>query len=110
MLLDALFLCNDPATTEMYTYWHTLSLHDALPICLTQNHWEAPFLAHQKAAVRAVLHCVSALRVHRFRLAALPAPSRPRWSRVREPERKSTWQISAHSPRPPRATPARSSR
>src|SRR3546814_16443654 len=23
---------NDPATTEIYTYGHTLSLHDALPI------------------------------------------------------------------------------
>src|SRR3546814_17960722 len=22
---------NDTATTEIYTYWHTLSLHDALP-------------------------------------------------------------------------------
>src|SRR3546814_16281223 len=26
------FLCNDPATTEIYTYLHTLSRHDALPI------------------------------------------------------------------------------
>src|SRR3546814_18899835 len=25
---------NDPANTEIYTYLHTLSLHDALPICL----------------------------------------------------------------------------
>src|SRR3546814_14524485 len=25
---------NDTATTEIYTYWHTLSLHDALPILL----------------------------------------------------------------------------
>src|SRR3546814_12919361 len=29
-----------PATTEIYTYWHTRSLHDALPICL----WSAGFL------------------------------------------------------------------
>src|SRR3546814_2931425 len=29
------FVCffNDTATTESYTYCHTLSLHDALPIC-----------------------------------------------------------------------------
>src|SRR3546814_7362390 len=27
------FLCKDRATTEIYTYGHTLSLHDALPIC-----------------------------------------------------------------------------
>src|SRR3546814_14097462 len=27
------FIFNDPATTEIYTYSHTLSLHDAHPIC-----------------------------------------------------------------------------
>src|SRR3546814_7957056 len=27
-----IFFFNDPATTEIYTYLHTLSLHDALPI------------------------------------------------------------------------------
>src|SRR3546814_17140742 len=27
-----LFFVNDTATTEIDTYWHTLSLHDALPI------------------------------------------------------------------------------
>src|SRR3546814_9839216 len=27
------FFFNVPATTEIYTYLHTLSLHDALPIC-----------------------------------------------------------------------------
>src|SRR3546814_12601789 len=29
------FFFNDTATTEIYTYGHTLSLHDALPICST---------------------------------------------------------------------------
>src|SRR3546814_6691617 len=28
------FFFNDTATTEIYTYGHTLSLHDALPICI----------------------------------------------------------------------------
>src|SRR3546814_18312383 len=28
------FFFNDTATTEIYTDWHTLSLHDALPISL----------------------------------------------------------------------------
>src|SRR3546814_20069856 len=28
------FFCNYSATTEIYTYLHTLSLHDALPISL----------------------------------------------------------------------------
>src|SRR3546814_6296720 len=35
-----LVLClffNDTATTEIYTYLHTLSLHDALPICLVNS-------------------------------------------------------------------------
>src|SRR3546814_10017536 len=39
MILCTLYLCvfwifffNDTATTEIYTYGHTLSLHDALPI------------------------------------------------------------------------------
>src|SRR3546814_17614497 len=30
-----IFVLNDTATTEIYTYEHTLSLHDALPICRT---------------------------------------------------------------------------
>src|SRR3546814_226970 len=30
------FFCNDTATTEIYTYLHTLSLHDALPIYLVE--------------------------------------------------------------------------
>src|SRR3546814_19148428 len=28
------FFLNDTSTTEIYTYGHTLSLHDALPICI----------------------------------------------------------------------------
>src|SRR3546814_18834808 len=31
-ILWCFFFLNDPATTEMSTYLHTLSLHDALPI------------------------------------------------------------------------------
>src|SRR3546814_8383948 len=30
--MSGFFCFNDPATTEIYTYLHTLSLHDALPI------------------------------------------------------------------------------
>src|SRR3546814_15285305 len=36
------FFFNDPATTEIYTYCHTLSLHDALPIL----HGIIPFARH----------------------------------------------------------------
>src|SRR3546814_1684131 len=31
-MYDMIFFFNDTATTEIYTYGHTLSLHDALPI------------------------------------------------------------------------------
>src|SRR3546814_4534958 len=31
------FFFNDTATTEIYTYGHTLSLHDALPICASRR-------------------------------------------------------------------------
>src|SRR3546814_18034464 len=34
---DVYFFCfNGSATTDNYTYCHTLSLHDALPICLEE--------------------------------------------------------------------------
>src|SRR3546814_16291940 len=33
------FFFNDTATTEIYTYCHTLSLHDALPILLVMASW-----------------------------------------------------------------------
>src|SRR3546814_17253055 len=38
------FFFNDTATTEIYTYGHTLSLHDALPISTqTFAEWQAGF-------------------------------------------------------------------
>src|SRR3546814_12558555 len=33
VLVSSIFFCNDTPTTEFYTYLHTLSPHDALPIC-----------------------------------------------------------------------------
>src|SRR3546814_20020688 len=36
------FFFNDTATTEIYTYLHTLSLHDALPICPVDCFHEGP--------------------------------------------------------------------
>src|SRR3546814_18972513 len=42
-----LFFLNDTATTEIYTYLHTLSLHDALPI------WSLPKIAALKRLLRA---------------------------------------------------------
>src|SRR3546814_15106792 len=34
MLRCLCYFLNDPATTEIYTYCHSLSLHDALPISI----------------------------------------------------------------------------
>src|SRR3546814_6500287 len=34
LISSLLLLCNDTSTTEIYTYGHTLSLHDALPIAI----------------------------------------------------------------------------
>src|SRR3546814_11701037 len=43
---DVFFFFNDTATTQIYTYLHTLSLHDALPILLSElhavHHFHAP--------------------------------------------------------------------
>src|SRR3546814_3210682 len=36
-MVSVIFLFNDTATTEIYTYLHTLSLHDALPIVRWQS-------------------------------------------------------------------------
>src|SRR3546814_9639788 len=43
MVILVCCVCNDTATTEIYTYRHTLSLHDALPISLLgQLHRDHP--------------------------------------------------------------------
>src|SRR3546814_12202432 len=34
ILCTFIFFCKDTATTDFYTYCHTLSLHDALPISI----------------------------------------------------------------------------
>src|SRR3546814_17298198 len=44
MYVLGFFFFKDTATTEIYTYGHTLSLHDALPICLRQQGLSKPFL------------------------------------------------------------------
>src|SRR3546814_13780202 len=51
--LSYFFFFNDPATTEIYTYGHTLSLHDALPIfpCWSAiRAWSGPRLAVERIA------------------------------------------------------------
>src|SRR3546814_14429940 len=47
------FFFNDTATTEIYTYGHTLSLHDALPICIAQVIFDGGQRAAQVRSQRA---------------------------------------------------------
>src|SRR3546814_449012 len=54
-----LHLCvffNDTATTEIYTYGHTLSLHDALPILSAVTDAHAAFQQRHRAVVKHVAH------------------------------------------------------
>src|SRR3546814_21120024 len=51
-MVFVMFCLNDPATTEIYAFWHTLSLHDVLPIYLA-------------ARVHAGVGAAGADRVHR---------------------------------------------
>src|SRR3546814_18189903 len=47
MIAYHFFICNDTATTEIYTYGHTLSLHDALPISGAEARHRRPWtVAH----------------------------------------------------------------
>src|SRR3546814_2257792 len=39
---DSSFIYNEPSTTEIYTYCHTLSLHDARPIFHVESFAQAP--------------------------------------------------------------------
>src|SRR3546814_14421637 len=62
MLLFSVFF-NDTSTTEIYTYLHTLSLHDALPISVLQPLCCRP-LAFGRLAISAARlgsHCCCAL-------------------------------------------------
>src|SRR3546814_1910557 len=56
MCLMSLFFFNDTATTEIYTYGHTLSLHDALPIsrpavCQAARHGRQAGGCHPQPAI-----------------------------------------------------------
>src|SRR3546814_8590623 len=63
-----MFFCffNDTATTEIYTYGHTLSLHYALPICKAgQFPARSPRLrgvTHQVASAASIAASISAIR------------------------------------------------
>src|SRR3546814_15975475 len=71
------FFFNDTATTEIYTYLHTLSLHDALPIWIGPRFWrlvsgvvsshrsEAP-ASHSPKPTSAPIIAASCFRVPQF--------------------------------------------
>src|SRR3546814_5490848 len=49
-----IFCCNNTATTEIYTYGHTLSLHDALPIYPATHAAPRGLLLHRVAEPHAL--------------------------------------------------------
>src|SRR3546814_11911413 len=56
------FFFNDPAATGIYTYCHTLSLHDALPICLSREKWLFENLLDELSGhAQALSQCAAAL-------------------------------------------------
>src|SRR3546814_16738343 len=82
MLLLCVFLFKDTATTEIYTYWHTLSLHDALPISRWRE-WlgrvEAVIFASDQPVPREILGRVVGSRCNLdMLLAELEAELAPR--------------------------------
>src|SRR3546814_4671127 len=81
------FFFNDTATTEIYTYGHTLSLHDALPICagrrarrragrVRRYGWTWPPAGGAGPACRDPRCAVRAPRPRRRAGSAVPARSR----------------------------------
>src|SRR3546814_4835016 len=75
LYLFVFFFFNDTPTTEIYTYLHTLSLHDALPIS------PAPFRTRRYAAPAAPARSSTAPR---------DSPARDRARRRSPSDRKST--------------------
>src|SRR3546814_10974559 len=77
-LICMFFCCNDTATTEIYTYCHTLSLHDACPISIgvvqlsgpvggvTDLQWRRPTTGNLVRVVTAEQATVSPLDLRRL--------------------------------------------
>src|SRR3546814_16709025 len=96
------FFFNDPATNEIYTYVHTLSLHDALPISLAAQQ-RVIFGAQRGVAggaddVRLVPRhaALTPACACRGRSAAAPAPAPCRRRAACHRDRKSTRLNSSH--------------
>src|SRR3546814_14686470 len=89
------FFFNDTATTEIYTYWHTLSLHDALPIS-----FQSPSIWRLTSSVPVVpvkLRSLSkSARPTEARPNPLNAPQLPRQCAASSQDRKSTRLNSSH--------------
>src|SRR3546814_18591106 len=83
--MSTLFFFNDTATTEIYTYLHTLSLHDALPIC-----WPAsiPACASASPCTACMIRRPMAAPGHRDGMTTsgqtIPGRGRNEWRRTAE--------------------------
>src|SRR3546814_18225410 len=103
VLFCFIFFFNDTATTEIYTYCHTLSLHDALPILIlrrdTDGRGASPcrnggVRASRKSADMAPIRTACADRTALFPKRA--ADRRRRALGRQPPDRKSTRLNSSH--------------
>src|SRR3546814_2724957 len=69
---------NDTATTEIYTYCHTLSLHDALPILILSLCIHAAILSIRVAAAPTPARQASTLEVVLVNASTKAAPIKPK--------------------------------
>src|SRR3546814_11612688 len=69
------FFFNDPATTDIYTYLHTLSLHDALPILHEQDLEQRPELTQK--VVSGIVQAQAWIQENRQETARILAKDNP---------------------------------
>src|SRR3546814_1537547 len=61
IVYSTFFFFNDTATTEIYTYFHTLSLHDALPISISIQSSSTATTSTRAWALKPCVICCAAL-------------------------------------------------
>src|SRR3546814_1949786 len=87
------FVFNATATTESYTYGHTLSLHDALPISARRGRGRAPSPPPAWRRVRAGRH--GHIPPHSPAAESRRAPA-PEWRRSARPEHRRAARSKCH--------------
>src|SRR3546814_3730247 len=106
-MLSFLFVFfNETATTEIYTYGHTLSLHDALPICSYRIH---PRPSTRRAGLRRPFPVVLRSGLRPIPTTSRTRPTGGRRSRLPRPRRSRQAALRRSSFRPASPSPCRRS-